>query len=77
MAVVLVSVVVALSLVLVPLVSHFVGNAPRLIRVTIGAILQVVLLNYVVMPRVTRLLAFWLFPSAQLKRAPSPLPPST
>lgn len=79
MAVVLVLVVVALSMVLIPLVTHFVGNAPRVIRVTIGAILQVLLLNYVIMPPVTRLLAFWLFPSTQLKRdhSPPPPPPST
>ena len=75
MALVLVVVVMALSMVLVPLVAYFVGDAPRVIRVTIGAILQVLLLNYVIMPRVTRVLAFWLFPSTQLKRDRSPPPP--
>ncbi len=51
--------------------------APRFIRVTIGAVLQVLLLNYVIMPRVTRLLAFWLFPSPQRRGGPFPSPPST
>lgn len=70
MAVVLVVVVIALSMVLVPLVTHFAGNAPRFIRVTIGAVLQVLLLNYVIMPPVTRFLASWLFPPERPKRAP-------
>lgn len=68
MALVLVLVVAPLSMVLVPLITHFLGHAPRLVRVTIGAIVQVVLLTYVIMPRVTRLLAFWLFPSSQPKQ---------
>ena len=68
MALVLVVVVAALSMVLVPLIARLVGHAPRFIRVTIGAIVQVVLLTYVIMPRVTRLLAFWLFPSAAPRR---------
>jgi antibiotic biosynthesis monooxygenase (ABM) superfamily enzyme len=68
MALVLVVVVAALSMVLVPLITRLVGHAPRFIRVTIGAIVQVVLLTYVVMPRVTRLLAFWLFPSTTSRR---------
>jgi antibiotic biosynthesis monooxygenase (ABM) superfamily enzyme len=76
MALVLVVVVAALSMVLVPLITYFVGQAPRFIRVTIGAIVQVVLLTYVIMPRVTRLLAFWLFPSSQPKRDASSQPPS-
>jgi antibiotic biosynthesis monooxygenase (ABM) superfamily enzyme len=75
MALVLVVVVAALSLVLVPLITHFLGNAPRFIRVMIGTILQVVLLTYVIMPRVTRVLAFWLFPSPQPERDPSSPPP--
>jgi len=68
MALVLVVVVAALSMVLVPLMTRLVGHEPRFIRVTIGAIVQVVLLTYVIMPRVTRLLAFWLFPSPVPKR---------
>lgn len=77
MALVLVPVVAALSMVLVPLVTYLVGDAPRFIRVTIGAILQVVLLTYVVMPRVTRILSFWLFPSPQRRGGASPSPPPT
>ncbi len=77
MTLVLVPIVTALSWVLVPLIARFLGGAPRLIRVGIGATLQVVLLTYVIMPRVTRVLAFWLFPSAQPKRALSPPPPSS
>jgi antibiotic biosynthesis monooxygenase (ABM) superfamily enzyme len=63
MALVLVAVVIALSMVLVPLVTLIIGNAPRFIRATVGAVLQVLLLNYLIMPPVTRALAFWLFPS--------------
>lgn len=61
MALVLTVLVTMLSLVLTPLIQHLAG-APRPLRVLVGATLQVMLLTYVIMPRVTRLLAFWLFP---------------
>jgi antibiotic biosynthesis monooxygenase (ABM) superfamily enzyme len=38
------------------------GHAPRLVRAFVGATLQVLLLTYVIMPRITRLLARWLYP---------------
>jgi antibiotic biosynthesis monooxygenase (ABM) superfamily enzyme len=62
MAVVLVAVVTVLALVLGPLLTQYLGHAPRVVRAFIGATLQVVLLTYVIMPRVTRLLASWLYP---------------
>jgi antibiotic biosynthesis monooxygenase (ABM) superfamily enzyme len=77
MALVLVVVVAALSMGLVPLITHFLGQAPRFLRVTVGAIVQVVLLTYVIMPRVTHLLAFWLFPASQPKRDASSALPSS
>jgi antibiotic biosynthesis monooxygenase (ABM) superfamily enzyme len=61
MAVVLVVLVTVMSLCFTPVILHYFGTAPRLIRAFISATLQVILLTYVIMPRVTRVLAFWLF----------------
>ncbi len=64
MALVLVVVVTVLALVIGPLLTRYLGQEPRLLRAFVGATTQVVLLTYVIMPRVTRLLAPWLYPRA-------------
>jgi antibiotic biosynthesis monooxygenase (ABM) superfamily enzyme len=61
MAVVLVAVVTLLALVIGPLLTQTLGHAPRIVRAFVGATLQVLLLTYVIMPRMTRLLARWLY----------------
>ena len=54
-------------------ISTHLGSAPRLVRVLFGTAVQVGLLNYVLMPRVTRLLAAWLYkelePHAEVARS--------
>ncbi len=64
MALVLIFVVAGLALVIGPLLTQILGHAPRLVRAFVGATLQVLLLTYVIMPRVTRVLARWLYPTA-------------
>ena len=61
MALVLVVVVLALVSALTPLVRLVLGDAPPLARTAVTVIVQVVLMTYVIMPRVTRLLSGWLF----------------
>src|SRR5579863_913707 len=57
MAAVLIAVVTPLVFALAPLLTLTLGHAPRIVRSFVGATLQVTLLTYVIMPRVTRLLA--------------------
>jgi antibiotic biosynthesis monooxygenase (ABM) superfamily enzyme len=64
MALVLVVIVTVLSYILVPLIGQTMVGAPRVVRALVGSAMQVGLLTYVIMPRVTRLLAKWLYPSA-------------
>jgi antibiotic biosynthesis monooxygenase (ABM) superfamily enzyme len=64
MAAVLVGVVTLLALILSPLIARYLGHAPRVVRAFTSATLQVVLLTSVIMPRVTRLLASWLYPTS-------------
>lgn len=61
MAVVLLFVVFTLVLLLNFFLSPLIGDWPALARVAILVFCQVILMTYVVMPRVTRLLKSWLF----------------
>ena len=53
--------VLSLNLALAPLISGW----PLALRILITVILQVSLMTYVIMPRVTRLLARWIFPTTK------------
>ncbi len=65
MALVLVVVVFGLVLVLNLALTPFIGQWPLALRLLITVVLQVTLMTYVIMPRVTRLLARWIFPSTK------------
>lgn len=65
MALVLIVVVFLLVLSLNVILAPFIGGLPLALRLLVTVILQVLLMTYVVMPRVTRLLARWIFPSTK------------
>ena len=71
-ALVVVVVITAVSMVLVPLVAHSRRQCTPLRRSHDRCGRASRLLTYLIMPRVTRLFAFWLFPPAQPKGAPCP-----
>ena len=62
MTLVLFVVVFALVSLLTPVIGALMGGAPPTVQLAVGVALQVGLMTYVIMPRVTRLLAWWLFP---------------
>jgi antibiotic biosynthesis monooxygenase (ABM) superfamily enzyme len=61
MALVLVIVVLLLVSVLTPALRTVLGDAPPFVRTVAMVLVQVGLMTYVIMPRVTRLLSRWLF----------------
>jgi hypothetical protein len=61
MAIVIYVIVVALVTALGPAVQSLLSGSPQVLRTMVVVALQVVLMTYVIMPRVTRLLAGWLF----------------
>jgi antibiotic biosynthesis monooxygenase (ABM) superfamily enzyme len=61
MALVLAAVVFLLTVPLGPLLRVVLADAPPLARTAASVVLQVVLMTYLIMPRVTRLLSRWLF----------------
>ena len=63
MAVVLVVVVYLLVLVLNLLLAPLIGDWNLAARLLLTVVLQVLLMTYVIMPRATRLLARWIFPT--------------
>ena len=65
MALVLIVVVFFLVLLLNVALSPLIGGWPLALRLLITVILQVTLMTYFIMPRVTRLLARWIFPSTK------------
>jgi len=69
MALVLFVVVCALSAALGPPLTRLIPGAPTLVRISIMAAVQVSLLTYLIMPRLTRLLASWLYPSSNERRS--------
>ena len=65
MAIVLVVVVFLLVLALNVLLDPLIGRWPLALRLLLTVTLQVLLMTYVIMPRVTPLLAWWIFPSTK------------
>ncbi len=61
MALILFTMVSLISFPLSIFISTYLPEVPRIVRVMFAGATQVGLLTYVIMPRVTRLLAFWLF----------------
>lgn len=61
MALVIYVIVVALVTALGPAVQAILSGVPQVLRTMVVVALQVALMTYVIMPRVTRLLAGWLF----------------
>ena len=68
MAVILIVVVFCMLSTLGPLIRSLLGGVPGLLRTLIVVTIQVVLMTYLVMPRVTRALAFWLYPKVPSAR---------
>jgi antibiotic biosynthesis monooxygenase (ABM) superfamily enzyme len=48
--------------VLYSLFGHWLFLLPSLLRALVFSVVMVTLMTYVIMPRVTRLFAFWLYP---------------
>ena len=65
MALVLIIVVFCLVLLLNILLGPLIGHLPLAARVLITVIPQVLLMTYLIMPRLTRLLAPWIFPTTK------------
>lgn len=65
MALVLVAVVFALVMALNFVLTPFIGGWPQPARLLLTVILQVSLMTYVIMPRLTRVLAPWIFPKTE------------
>jgi antibiotic biosynthesis monooxygenase (ABM) superfamily enzyme len=61
MTLVITPIVVVIASVTGPLLRWLMGDLHSLVRLTLGATIQVVLMTYVIMPRVTRWLRGWLF----------------
>jgi antibiotic biosynthesis monooxygenase (ABM) superfamily enzyme len=61
MALVVVIMVLLLVSLLTPLLHSILGDAPAFARTVVMVLLQVGLMTYVIMPRVTRWLSGWLF----------------
>ncbi len=65
MALVMIVLVYLLVLVLGQLVSLVIGGAPAQLRLLVTIAIEVFLLTYVVMPRLTPLIARWIYPSVK------------
>ncbi len=65
MALVLVTVVFLLVLGLNVALAPLIGDWPLVLRLLVTVVLQVLLMTYLIMPRVTRALARWIFPSTK------------
>ncbi|MCR9121724.1 MAG: antibiotic biosynthesis monooxygenase [Phyllobacteriaceae bacterium] len=65
MALVLVAVVFVLVLILNVALDPIIGHWPLALRLLVTVVLQVLLMTYLIMPRVTRWLARWIFPSTK------------
>ena len=68
MALLLIAVVFVLVLALNIALAPLIGNWPLALRLLITVILQVGLMTYVIMPRLTRALARWIYPSTRTTR---------
>ncbi len=61
----MIAVVFGLVLTIGQLVSMFAANVPYYLRLFVTLSIDIFLLTYVVMPRITRLLAKWIYPSSK------------
>ncbi|MCX5747811.1 MAG: antibiotic biosynthesis monooxygenase [Proteobacteria bacterium] len=62
MALVMIAVVYALVLSIGSLVAHLLGTAPAPVRLLVTIVIEVFLMTYVLMPRLTRRLSKWIYP---------------
>lgn len=74
MALVFFTLVALISFPLSLFLSAYLPDLPRIGRILFSAAVQVTLLTYVIMPRVTRLLAFWLYAEPAPRKAKSSVP---
>lgn len=65
MALLLIAVVFVLVMALNLALNPLIGGWPLALRLMLTVILQVLLMTYVIMPRLTRALAHWIYPSTQ------------
>jgi hypothetical protein len=65
MALVMIVVVYGLVLTIGKLVALVIGDAPAQLRLLVTIAIEVFLLTYVIMPRLTRLIARWIYPSVK------------
>lgn len=62
MAIVMIVVVYAFVLVLGPIVAFFIPRAPFELRLFVAIAIEIMLMTYIVMPRITKWLARWIYP---------------
>jgi antibiotic biosynthesis monooxygenase (ABM) superfamily enzyme len=70
MALMMIAVVYTLVLSLGSAVAAVLGSAPLPLRLLVTITLEVFLMTYVLMPRLTRWLAWWIYPSTAKRKAP-------
>lgn len=68
MALVMIAVVYGLVLSIGTLVAMVLGDAPMPLRLLVTITIEVFLMTYLIMPRLTRLLARWIYPSTKEKK---------
>lgn len=73
MALVMIAVVYGLVLSIGQLVGLVLAHAPGPVRLLVTIVLEVFLMTYVLMPRITRWFARWIYPAARTLPAPSPV----
>jgi uncharacterized protein len=61
MVIVLIVVIFCVISLLAPIYSALLGGLPQWLRSLVVVIIQVYLMTYLIMPRITRLLSRWLF----------------
>ncbi|MEZ4315054.1 MAG: hypothetical protein R3F14_44135 [Polyangiaceae bacterium] len=75
MAIVMIAVVYGLVLSIGQLVALGMAGAPMPIRLLVTIVIEVFLMTYVLMPRLTRWLARWIYPKSEVPNRTSALSP--